>query len=163
MTPNESLFVTLLALSTLLLASGCGVEALRINADIARGMLEVQSSSGPAIRRARMNAAIEAGRQAHANGLPESAAQLAAEHVADQWQCAIDGHSIYALGVGAYIDALALWQSGDGFSLAGVIPFVSRAVDSYRFLASCLTGLGSSILPEIPDFFRLIPPVWDVR
>jgi len=152
-----------LAVCVAFLVAGCGNEALRINATIARAMLEIQSSSGPMIRELRVNAGVEAGREAHDRGDSEAAAQASAAAAADAWQCAIDGHGIYASAVGAYIDALALWSNGVELELADALPFVRRAIDSYRFLASCLRSLGSDVLPDAPAFLDLVPPAWGTR
>ena len=145
------------------LAIGCGNEALRINAGVARAMLEVQSSSGPVIRELRVSAGITAGREAHARGEPEAVAQSAARTAAAAWACAIDGHRFYSSAVGAYIDTLALWLAGRDFELADAIPFVLRALDSYRVLSACLRSLGSEALPETPSFLDIIPPTWSTR
>ncbi|MCH8084648.1 MAG: hypothetical protein IH885_10475, partial [Myxococcales bacterium] len=96
---------------------GCGNEALRINASIARVMLEVQATSGPIIRELRVDAGVAAGREVHSSGGDEARAQRAATSTARRWQCAIDGHRIYSSAVGAYIDALVIWQAGDDFEL----------------------------------------------
>ena len=151
-----------LAVCVAFLVAGCGNEALRVNATVARAMLEVQAESGPVIRELRVNAGVEAGREAHDRGAPEAEAQAAATAAASAWQCAIDGHGIYASAVGAYIDALALWANGVELELADALPFVRRAIDAYGFLASCLRSLGSDALPDAPSFLNLIPPVWSV-
>lgn len=155
-----ALFVSLLLCAVLFV--GCGNEALRTNAIVARSMLSIQTESSPAIREARIEAAVDAGRQAHAEGLPEDVAQQRAAEAADEWQCAIDGHRVYAGAVGAYIDAIVLVEAGADFSIADVVPFVTRAVNAYRSLASCLRSLGSSVLPE-PGFLDLIPPSWETE
>ena len=155
------LFVLALVLAALFV--GCGNEALRVNASVARVMLEVQSTSGPVIRELRVDAGIAAGRRVHANGGTIEAAQRAAVSTAQRWQCAIDGHRLYSSAVGAYIDALVLWQASDDFELADAIPFVRRALDAYRVTASCLLSLGSNVLPEVPSFLRLIPLGWEVQ
>jgi hypothetical protein len=146
-----------------ILAVGCGNEALRINAGVARAMLEVQAESGPVIRELRVSAGVEAGREAHARGEPEATAQAAASSAAARWSCAIDGHRLYSLAVGAYIDTLALWVAGRDFELVDAIPFVRRALDSYRVLSSCLRSLGSEVLPEAPSFLDMIPPTWSTE
>lgn len=145
-----------------LLATGCGNEALRMNAELGRGMLEAQSTSGPIIRQLRIDASVAAGRAAHDRGAPESTAQAAAQAEAQRWQCALDGHGIYASAVSAYIGTLALWNAGQDFGLTDVLPYARRALDGYRFLASCLASLGSAILPEVPAFFDLIPSGWSL-
>lgn len=144
-------------------AVGCGSEALQINGEIARGMLELQAESGPLIREARVNAGVEAGRQAHANGLPLEVAQDAATSAVGAWDCAVSGHQIYAMNVGAYIDSLELARIGGDFSLATFLPFFTRALDAYRVLSSCLRGLGSDFLPEVPGFLESVPPVWGLQ
>lgn len=161
MTAND-LILAIVLVACAVFAVGCGNEALRINAEIARGMLELQAESGPRIREARVNAGVEAGREAHARGAPEAEAQAAASHAAEQWQCAVTGHQIYSMAVGAYIDSLQIAQQDVGFAIIDAIPFVRRAVDSYRVLAACLLSIGSDLLPEVPDFFNLIPSGWGV-
>lgn len=142
---------------------GCGNEALKANVSIASAMLEVQSASGPVIRAARVEAGVSAGRDVHDSGGDEASAQLAASSAARRWQCAIDGHRIYASAVGAYIDTLALWAAGLDFELTDAIPFVRRALDTYRALVSCLVSLGSDALPAVPVFLDSIPPLWEVE
>ena len=141
---------------------GCGNEALKINASIARSMLTVQSETGPAIRQARIDASVSAGRDVHDAGGTQDEAQRAATQATRRWQCAVDGHRMFALAVGSYIDALALWANGEAFELVDILPFVRRAIDSYRVLSSCARSLGSQLLPEAPAFFDLIPPTWSV-
>jgi hypothetical protein len=158
----QTLAVLALLVSAVFVA-GCGNEALRINAEVARGMLELQAESGPRIRELRIAAGVSAGREAMEAGLQQDRAQAAARAAAEQWQCAIDGHSIYAEAVGSYIDTLTLWQAGRDFDISDILPFVRRAIDSYRFLSSCLSSLGSDVLPELPSFFNLIPPTWGIQ
>lgn len=153
-----TLLVALVLLSCL--ALGCGNEALRINAGVAGAMLEVQSASGPVIRAARVKAGVDAGRAVHTSGGSEPEAQSAARSAADEWMCAVNGHRLYSLAVGSYIDTLALWAAGRDFELADAIPFVLRALDSYRVLSACLRSLGSEALPETPSFLDMIPPAW---
>lgn len=148
---------------TAALSLGCGNQALSMNAEVARAMLEVQSSSGPVIRGLRVSAGVEAGRVAHESGATEEQAQAFALRAANRWNCAIDGHRIYSGAVGAYIDALALWNLRADFQLADALPFVSRAIDAYRFVSSCLNELGSDALPELPSFFDLIPGSWSLN
>lgn len=150
-----------LIVCTLLLVA-CGNEALRLNTAIATGMLEVQSASGPVVRQLRSQAAVSAARRVHDVGGTEVEAQAAAETEADSWQCALEGHRIYALAVGTYIDTISLWSNGRDFALLDAFPFVQRALDSYRFFASCLASLGSDVLPEVPEFFNLIPSTWNM-
>ena len=154
------LLVALVVLSALFV--GCGDQALRTNAAVARAMLEVQAESGPIIREQRINAGVEAGRAAHARGEPEQIAQAEASAAAERWTCAIEGHRLYAGAVGSYIDSLALYAAGDGFDLLDALPFVRRALDAYRLLVSCLSSLGSDALPEVPSFLDMLPPTWNV-
>lgn len=162
---TDIVVMAFLALSILVLGAtvtGCGNQALQANQEVARMMLEVQSTSGPVIRQLRIDASIAAGREVQESGGQESAAQVAASETAQRWQCALDGHGIYATAVSAYIDTLTLWQGGQDFELLDVLPFVRRAIDSYSFLVSCLASLGSDLLPEVPAFFSLIPSTWSL-
>lgn len=159
MTTDAAITVAVCALSLMCLAA-CGNTALQVNGEIARAMLEVQSSSGPVIRELRVNASIQSARDVHDSGGNEAAAQAAAENTARSWQCAIDGHGIFATAVSAYVDTLSLWNAGQDFALSSVLPYVMRAVEAYRFLASCMTSLGSDALPEVPAFMNLIPSTW---
>lgn len=140
--------------------AGCGSQAVKINATIARAMLEVQAQAGPVIRDARVEAGVNAARSVHDAGGLEADAQLAATAAAARWECAIDGHRFFALAVGSYVDAIVLWQAGTDFELTDTIPFVRRALDAYRVLRACLHSLGSELLPDVPSFLRLIPPTW---
>lgn len=160
MSDHTLLVATVFAIVLAAFASGCGNEALRINTSIARAMLEVQAESGPLIRELRVAAGVSAGHSAHARGEPEAVAQIAARAAASRWQCAIDGHRLYSIAVGTYIDTLALWGAGEDFELTDAIPFVIRALDTYRVLASCLLSLGSEVLPAVPAFLDVIPPMW---
>jgi len=150
----------LLAFVLVALAAGCGNSALKMNAGIARAMLEVQATSGPLIRELRVEAGVDAGRRAHDRGEPVEEAQAAARAAAGRWQCAIDGHRLFSLAVGTYIDALVIAQANDAFKFEDVIPFVRRALDTYRALSSCLRSLGSDALPAAPGFLNVIPPGW---
>ena len=141
---------------------GCGSNALKMNANVARVMLEVQAESGPVIRELRVDASVESARQVHESGGDEEAARAAATRTANRWQCAIDSHRIYQSAVGAYIDSLALWYVGDDFNWTDAIPYVVRVLDMYRALVSCLRSLGSSALPAVPAFLDLIPSTWGV-
>ncbi len=123
-------------------------------------MLEAQAQSGPEIRKLRVEAGIEAGRKVHDAGGPEKEAQAAAATAMGHWQCAINGHSVYSSLVGAYIDALALWASGEEFKVIDALPFMRRALVAYRSLSACLKILGSDVLPGAPSFLSLIPPTW---
>jgi len=152
--------VAVLAFAALVV--GCGNEALRVNATVARAMLEVQSQSSPIIRDARVAAAVESARAVHDSGGEEAVALEAAQATAERWQCAVDGHRSFAGAVGAYVDALVLWNSGADFALTDSIPFVLVALDAYRSIVSCLRSLGSSALPDVPAFFELIPSEWSV-
>ena len=160
MNASEVAVCALLALTLMFSVTGCGNEALRINAEIARVMLEYQSTSGPLIREARVNAAIAAAQTVHDSGGNEQAAQAVAVSTATRWQCAIDGHGIYAAAVSAYIDTIALWNIGQDFELIDVLPYARTAIESYTFLASCLMSLDTDFLPEVPSFFDLIPSTW---
>jgi len=161
MSAHDWLLVAL-AITLPILLVGCGNEALRANATVARAMLEIQAESGPIVRELRVSASVNAAREVHDSGGDEATAQAAATETSRRWQCAIDGHRIYALAVGSYIDALALWLSGEDFELLDAIPFLRRGLDSYRVLSSCLRSLGSDALPEVPSFLNLIPPTWSV-
>lgn len=152
--------VAVVAAVAALALQGCGNTALLLNAEVARGMLEIQATSGPAIRRFRVQAGITAGGEAQAHGATEQQAQRAALVAANRWQCAIDGHGIFAGAVTSYIATLALWQAGQDFELTQLLPYVFRAIDAYRFLRSCLTSLGNDTLLETPSFMRLIPSSW---
>ena len=156
---------TLLMICAIVLAAlfvGCGNQAWRVNASVARAMLEVQAESGPVIRELRVQAGVNAGREVHDRGGPEIEAQAAAVDAADRWDCAIEEHRIYSSMVGAYIDALALRVNDSDFELMDALPFVRRALAAYRALASCLASLESDALPETPEFLNLIPPAWSV-
>ena len=148
------------------LSVGCGAPALQINATVARAMLEVQSASGPVIRQLRVEAGIQAGREAFDAGEPEPVAQAAARTEAARWQCAVDGHRIYSSAVGAYIDTLVLWLAGADFEIADAIPFVMRAAGAYASLRSCIDSLDAPeldpIVIENPTFLDLVPPGWGV-
>lgn len=164
MTTNDAICATLCAVA-LLLTVGCGNEALHINAEIARAMLETQVTTGPVIRELRIASAVNAAQAAHDAGGQESEAQAAAEHAASLWQCALDGHGIYSGAVSAYIDSLTLWaadsESGSTFQLSSLIPFVGRVIEAYTLLASCVTALGSDALSDAPGFLDLIPSGWN--
>ena len=158
-----------LAVSFAMLAAlsiGCGSQALKVNASVAHAMLEVQAASGPVIRELRKAASVRAGRQAFEAGEPEPVAQAAARNESTRWQCAIDGHRIFAGAVGSYIDTLVLWQAGADFKLADAVPFVARAVAAYTALRSCVDSLNAPelapILVENPTFLNLVPPDWGV-
>lgn len=160
MNASEVAVCALLAL-TLMFAVGCGNEALRVNAEIARAMLEIQSTSGPLIREARVNAAIASAQAVHDSGGNEQAARAAAIETASNWQCTLDGHGFYAAAVSAYIDTIALWNTGQDFQWIDVIPYVRRAIDSYVVLASCLTSLGNDALTGSASFINQISAVLD--
>ena len=161
MTTNEVVLFAILVLA-LFIALGCGNQALQVNAEIARAMLEVQSTNGPMIREARVNASVTAARAVHERGGTESEAQAIATDTASHWQCALDGHGIYATAVSAYIDTITLWQTGQDFEIEDILPFVRRAIDAYTFLASCMTSLSSDLFSEEPSFFSLIPSAWSM-
>ena len=135
------------ALALLFLFGCAGNEALRVNVEVARAMLEAQSASGPVIRDLRIDAALDAARAVHDAGGDESEALESARATADRWSCAIDGHRLY---------------SGAEFQLIDVVPFVRAALDAYRSIASCLQALGVANVPEEPAFFQLIPPEWSL-
>ncbi len=149
--------------AALIFVAGCGNAALQVNATVARAMLEVQAESGPVVRQLRIDASVGAARAVHDSGGDEAAAQAAAAATATRWRCVIDTHRIYSGAVGAYIDTLALWLAGLDFELADSIPFVRRALDAYRALASCTSSLGSEVLPAVPTFFDLIPSDWSTE
>lgn len=143
-------------------AVGCGNEALRVNASIARAMIEAQATSGPIVRQARVDASADAARVVHDSGGDEATALAAAQSTAERWRCAIDGHRFFALAVGAYVDALVVWQAGGDFGIFDLVPFVSRGLDAYRLLVSCLRSLGASALPDAPGFLSLVPSDWSL-
>ena len=162
MTVYDLIVYTVIVLCTVMLFA-CGNEALRMNASVAHVMLEVQSESGPRIREQRVAAGVHAGSEVHRRGGLEAEAQVAARQAASLWDCAIDGHRLYSIAVGTYIDTLSLWASGRDFGLAEMWPLLRGAVSTYRVLFSCLSSLGSSLLPEVPAFLSIIPPSWNVQ
>lgn len=157
---GPSMRVAMLLILALTFASmnvGCGANALHTNATIARAMLSVQSTTGPLIREARVADAIAAGLAVRGSGGSEEAAQAAAMERADRWECALDGHRVYSLTVGAYVDALMLWEASGDVAWLDVVPFIESATDAYRVLAACLDSLGSTALPAEPEFILLLP------
>lgn len=162
MQTHDMLVAALCLLVVFALGSGCGNQALQAHQEVALVMLNLQAEGGPAIRELRVNAGITAGREAQLNGSLEEEAQQLALDAANEWNCAIEGHRIYATAVSAYIEVLTLWQAGQDFGLTDVLPFVSRAIDAYGFVSSCLRGLGSDLFPETPSFLNLIPSEWSL-
>jgi hypothetical protein len=158
----KSARIILVALVTLAL-SACGNEALHANANVANAMLEVKIQSSPLVRQLRRDAAVSAARAVHDSGGTEEQAQAAAAEAAQRWLCAIDTHRVYGDAVGAYIDSIALAQASGNFDLNSAIGYARAGVSSYRSMRSCLVSLGNFTLPELPDFFNLIPPSWNVQ
>lgn len=155
-------WATTLALLLCVLVAACEGDALRMNASIAHVMLETQAESGPVIRELRQNAMRNAAREAYERGQNEFQARDAAGIAAIQWECAVNGHRLYATAVGTYIDAIALWMAGKDFQLYDAVPFVRRVLDTYRVMQRCLSSLGQHILPEVPGFADMLPAAWNL-
>lgn len=155
------MFVACLVFAAIM--AGCGNQALKANASVARAMLEVQVTSSPIIRDLRSEAGTKAGRAVFDAGGEEPEALTAASEELEGWQCAVDGHRIYSSAVGAYISALALWSAGERFELADALPFLTRALAAYRSLWSCLKSHDVDALPEVPGFLSIIPITWGVE
>lgn len=163
MNHNHATFMVVLLWLAVVTLAGCASNALQVNAEIARGMLELQSESGPMVRRLRIEAAVNAGRVIGTAGGSEERATEAAQAEALRWQCAIDSHSIFADAVSAYIGALSLSVAeGRELTIADGLPFLANAANSYAALRNCLQQLGhGDALPEVPEFVLLIPEGWE--
>lgn len=158
----QDLVLVLAFLFAAVALAGCGSLALKTNAQIARAMLTVQEESGPLIRSTRVDAVVATVQASHAAGEPESVARQRADELKEDWQCAIEAHRIFSFAVGAYIDALVLVNAGADFQMVDVLPFVARAVNTYRALSSCLSTLGHGDVLPVPDFLSLIPTEWSI-
>lgn len=150
-----------IALILLALAAGCG-GALKTNARIAQGFVELQAAAEPVVRDGRVDASVLAAQAVREAGGPIEEAQSAAAAAAERWECAISGHRIFGRAVRTYVDALSLMAAGENFELSAVLPILGRTLSSFSDLRVCLMTLGNESLPELPAFLELIPNEWGV-
>lgn len=141
----------------------CGCSAvLKTNARIAGAMVEIQERSESVIRRGRVEASVAAARAVRDSGGDIEAAVEAADGVRDRWSCAIDGHQVYSIAVGTYVDTLTLVSVGGEFEFAMVVPLLGRALATYRELRECSERLGLTIFRELPQVLEQVPTEWNV-
>lgn len=141
--------------------TGCGASTNELAATSAEAMHVVQVETGPRIRALRRDAMVRAGTRVHDAGGSEADAHAAVDAEARRWTCAVEGHRLYSLGVGSFIDALFLATVQErNFEVRDLLPYLSRAVTTYRSLSSCLRALDVDLLPETPRFLTLLPSPW---